>query len=160
MRAVPKLFDVVVTTNSGYPLDQNLYQTVKGMSAAARVVRPGGAIIMAAECADGIPDHGAFGEIVREAGSSEKILELVHSAGYCRPDQWQAQVLAQVLQKAQVYLYSDGISATQARSMLLEPITDLEQTIRTVAAAHEAATGRPAEICVLPQGPLTIPYVG
>jgi nickel-dependent lactate racemase len=159
MRAVPKPFDVVVTTNSGYPLDQNLYQTVKGMSAAAQIVRPGGAIIMAAECADGIPDHGAFGEIVKEAGSAERILELVHSAGHCRADQWQAQVLAQVLQKARVYLYSGGISETQARRMLLEPVSDPEETIRTVAAAQEALTGRPAEICVLPQGPQTIPYV-
>ena len=51
-------FDVVVTTNSGYPLDQNLYQSVKGMSAAACIVKPGGTIICAAECRDGIPDHG------------------------------------------------------------------------------------------------------
>ena len=55
MRAVPEPFDVVLTTNSGFPLDQNLYQAVKGMSAAAQVVRPGGAIVCAAECRDGFP---------------------------------------------------------------------------------------------------------
>ena len=55
MRPVPDLFEVVVTTGSGYPLDQNLYQAVKGMAAAERVVRPGGTVVIAAECADGLP---------------------------------------------------------------------------------------------------------
>jgi len=58
MRAVDAPFDIVVTSNSGYPLDQNLYQTIKGVSAAAGIVREGGTIICAAECRDGIPDHG------------------------------------------------------------------------------------------------------
>ena len=58
MRPVAAPYDVVVTSNSGYPLDQNLYQAVKGMSAAAMVVRPGGLIVIAAECRDGYPDHG------------------------------------------------------------------------------------------------------
>ena len=58
----PALFDVVLTTGSGYPLDQNLYQAVKGMSAADQVVRPGGTIVCAAECRDGFPDHGSYRE--------------------------------------------------------------------------------------------------
>ena len=65
MRAVPAPFDVVLTTNSGYPLDQNLYQAVKGMSAAAQIVKPGGAIVCAAECRDGLPSHGSYGEVLR-----------------------------------------------------------------------------------------------
>ena len=56
MRAVPAPFDVVLTTNSGYPLDQNLYQAVKGMSAAAKIVKPAGTIVCAAECRDGLPE--------------------------------------------------------------------------------------------------------
>ncbi len=67
MVAVPRPFDIVITTNSGYPLDLNLYQAVKGMAAAREVVRPGGAIIIAAECWDGIPDHGLYGQLLREA---------------------------------------------------------------------------------------------
>jgi nickel-dependent lactate racemase len=63
MQKLDEAFDIVVTTNSGFPLDLNLYQSVKGMSAAARVVKPQGVIICAAECRDGIPDHGAYGEI-------------------------------------------------------------------------------------------------
>ena len=64
MRAVPAPFEVVVTTNSGWPLDQNLYQAVKGMSAAAQVVRPGGVIVAAAECRDGFPEHGGYRELL------------------------------------------------------------------------------------------------
>ena len=58
MVPVEARFDVVLTTNSGYPLDQNLYQAVKGMSAAAQIVVPGGQIICAAECREGFPDDG------------------------------------------------------------------------------------------------------
>ena len=71
-------FDIVVTTNSGYPLDQNLYQAVKGMSAAAEIVRPGGTIICAAECRDGLPDHGDVRPAARIAGRSPA--ELLASA--------------------------------------------------------------------------------
>jgi lactate racemase len=55
MQAFAAPFDVVVTTNSGYPLDQNLYQGVKGMSAGARVLKPGGTLVLACECREGIP---------------------------------------------------------------------------------------------------------
>ena len=65
MVGTPRPFDIVITTNSGYPLDLNLYQAVKGMSAASQVVKPGGAIIIAAECWDGIPDHGLYGQLLR-----------------------------------------------------------------------------------------------
>ncbi len=71
MRPVDRPFEVVVTTNSGYPLDQNLYQAVKGMSAAAEIVREGGTIICAAECRDGVPDHGEYGRILRGGRSPE-----------------------------------------------------------------------------------------
>ena len=67
MVKVREPYDVVLTSNSGYPLDQNLYQTVKGMSAANRIVREGGAIIMAAACADGLPDHGKYAALLAEA---------------------------------------------------------------------------------------------
>ena len=74
MQPVPHLFDVVVTTNSGYPLDQNLYQAVKGMSAAYKVVKPGGVIVCAAECRDGFPDHGSYREVLASADSPSALL--------------------------------------------------------------------------------------
>src|SRR5439155_333885 len=102
MRAVPQPFDVVVTTNSGYPLDQNLYQAVKGMSAAAKIVKEGGTIICAAECRDGIPDHGAYGQILALRSSPQELLEMIIGPVFSRPDQWQVQIQAQILLKAKV----------------------------------------------------------
>lgn len=63
-------FPIVVTSNSGYPLDQNLYQSVKGMSAAAQIVQPGGLILSAAQCNDGFPDHGNFRKLFYEHASA------------------------------------------------------------------------------------------
>ena len=62
MAGVEREFDIVITSNSGYPLDQNLYQAVKGMDAAsARIVRQDGAILLLPECrGDGLPDHGEY----------------------------------------------------------------------------------------------------
>ena len=85
MRAVPAPFDVVLTTNSGYPLDQNLYQAVKGMSAAAKIVKPGGTIVCAAECRDGLPTHGSYGAVLRVAARSRRrCCEMINAPGYSR----------------------------------------------------------------------------
>src|SRR6188474_1000883 len=94
MRAVPAPFDVVLTTNSGYPLDQNLYQAVKGMSAAAQIVKPGGVIVCAAECRDGLPAHGSYGDVLRSQPDPASLLQMICARGYSRPDQWQVQVQA------------------------------------------------------------------
>jgi nickel-dependent lactate racemase len=85
-------FDIVVTTNSGYPLDQNLYQGVKDMSAGARVLKPGGTLILACECRDGVPANSSFDQILRSATSPEDILARLATPGYRHPEQWQAQL--------------------------------------------------------------------
>jgi len=150
---VPEPYDVVLGTNSGYPLDQNLYQTVKGMSAAARIVRPGGAIVICSECADGLPDHGSYGQLLRESGGPEAFLERLRRPGPARHDQWQVQVQAQVLARARVRLRTDGLSPEQVRSAWLEPVDDLAACL--AGLLREAGPG--ARLAVLPQGPQTIP---
>src|SRR5215475_3897557 len=99
MRPVANPFDVVVTTNSGYPLDQNLYQAVKGMSAAAKIVKTGGTIICAAECRDGLPAHGGYGKVLESAPTPAALLDMISAPGYAVPDQWQVQVQAQIQTK-------------------------------------------------------------
>jgi len=155
MRAVPRPFDVVVTTNSGYPLDQNLYQAVKGMSAAAKIVKQGGTIICAAECRDGVPDHGAYGQILASRSSPQELLDMILSPGYSRPDQWQVQIQAQIQLKAKVLLKAGQLQVDQIRAAHFEPIDDIS------AAVDDALrrAGRDATLCVLPQGPQTIPYL-
>src|SRR6186713_679227 len=116
MRQVPSPFDVVVTTNSGYPLDQNLYQAVKGMSAAAKIVKRGGTIVAAAECRDGLPNHGSYGEVLASAENPAQLLEMICTPGYSVPDQWQVQVQAQIQTKANVLIKTAGLGPSEIRA--------------------------------------------
>jgi len=152
MQPVGELFDVVITTNSGYPLDQNLYQAVKGMSAAARIVKKGGAIIIAAECRAGIPDGSPYDQILRRAKDPEDILALIARETY--PEQWQGQVQALIQRKATVFVHS-SISDEVIRAAHLLPAGDIPAIVGRLQAGQE----RPLRIAVLPQGPLTIPYL-
>jgi lactate racemase len=154
MSPVPEPFDVVVTTGSGFPLDQNLYQAVKGLAAAERIIRPGGTIVLAAACEDGLPDHGSFAEVLAIGKSPEELLERICAPGYAVPDQWQVQVLARVLSKARVLLVCDGLTDEEVRAAHLEPAADVARAVSDALGSLE--TGR---IAYLPEGPQTIPYV-
>ncbi|MHB1973239.1 MAG: nickel-dependent lactate racemase [Acidimicrobiales bacterium] len=155
MRPVPHRFDVVVTSNSGFPLDQNLYQAVKGMSAAASVVVPGGLVVVAAECRDGFPDHGSYKELLASAGSPEELLVAIEGRDRAEPDQWQLQVQARVQRVARVAVHADGLGDADLRAAHLEPVTDVGERVR----AELERLGPAATCCVLPEGPQTIPYL-
>jgi nickel-dependent lactate racemase len=154
MREVPRRFPVVVTSNAGFPLDQNLYQAVKGMSAAAQVVEPGGAIVCAAECRDGFPDHGSFRQSLVGAASPQVLLDAIASRRETLPDQWQIQILAGIQSRARVVVHASYLSDDALRAAHLEPTGDVESTI---AEAVDADPG--GGVCVLPYGPLTVPFV-
>ena len=147
-------FPIVITTNSGYPLDQNLYQAVKGMSAAAQVVAEDGYIAAAARCNDGFPAHGNFKRLLFEHDSPQALLDTIVSPGFSVYDQWEAQLLAGVLLKARVGLYSE-LPPDDVRRAHLEPIEDLSHTLET----ELRRIGTDAPIAVLPEGPMTIPYI-
>ncbi len=155
MRAVPAPFDVVLTTNSGYPLDQNLYQAVKGMSAAAKIVKPGGTIVCAAECRDGLPAHGSYGAVLASQPDPGRLLAMINAPGYSVPDQWQVQIQAQIQMKAAVLVKTTGLRPEEVRAAHFSPIQDVAAAVRD--ALDRAGAG--ATLCVLPQGPQTIPYV-
>jgi len=155
MVPVERPFDIVVTTNSGYPLDLNLYQAVKGMSAAAQVVREGGAILVAAECWDGIPEHGLYGQLLREAGTPQRLLEMLKEPGFLKQDQWQAQIQAQIQLQAEVYVHSGHLTADQIGAAMLLPAPSIPEALETLVRKY----GPEARICILPEGPQTVPYV-
>jgi lactate racemase len=154
MIPVDELFDIVITTNSGYPLDMNLYQAVKGMSAAEGIVREGGSIIIASECSDGIPEHGLYRELLRSVSSPAALFDAILQAKETRQDQWQAQIQARIQQKADVYVYSDYLSDQQIRDALLIPCRDIAATIADLGTKY----GLNARIGVLPDGPQTVAY--
>jgi nickel-dependent lactate racemase len=155
MAPVEEPYDIVITTNSGYPLDQNLYQCVKGMSAAQQIVRKGGTIILAGACEDGLPDHGRYAELLAAGGSPQGVLDLIAQPGFSAQDQWQVQIQAQIQLHADVYVYSAGLTDAQIERALFKPCRNIEQTVASLQEKH----GPEARICVLPEGPQTIAYL-
>ncbi len=147
-------FDVVITSNSGYPLDQNLYQAVKGMSAAHKIVKKGGTIIVASECSDGLPSHGNYSKIFDMAKSPQELLNLINSPDFKMFDQWQVQKQAVIQVWADVYVYSK-LTDQQVKGAMLKSSHNIEQTLEELKQIY----GDDMSVAVLPMGPLTIPYV-
>lgn len=154
MQKVKSPFEVVVTTNSGYPLDLNLYQGVKGMSAGARIIQEGGLLILACECREGVPAGSPLDNLLRSAGSPEEILAMLATPGFVRPEQWQAQIQAIVQRKARVLVYSK-LPDEVVRACHLTPCHDISAAVREELERR----GPQARVAVLPQGPLTVPYL-
>lgn len=147
-------FDVVIASNSGYPLDQNLYQAVKGMSAAHKIVKEGGSIIIAAECSDGLPDHGNYAKIFDLAETPQELLDLINDPEFEMFDQWQVQKQAVIQVWADVYVYSK-LTDDQIKATMLKPTKNIEETLEKLRDKY----GPEMTVAVLPLGPLTIPYV-
>jgi lactate racemase len=144
-----ELADIVITSNGGYPLDQNIYQSVKGMTAAESCVREGGVIIIAAACEDG---HGgeAFYHWFAEAKTPQEVTDKISCIAQqdTLPDQWEAQILARVLNKCSVILVSNQCSPEIVRSMLLLQAPD----IKTALSMARDRVGKQAGIVVIPDG--------
>jgi nickel-dependent lactate racemase len=154
MQKVKAPFEIVVTTNSGYPLDLNLYQGVKGMSAGARILEKGGLLILACECREGVPAGSPLDQLFLSANSPEEILTMLSTPGFVRPEQWQAQIQALIQRRAEVWLHS-SLPEDMARRAYLQPCPDIGAAVRD----RLASLGPQARVAVLPQGPLTIPYL-
>ena len=154
MQRVDAPFDIVITTNSGYPLDLNLYQSVKGLSAGARIVKPGGLLIVAAECREGVPAGSPCDTLLRGVSGPEEILAKIESPGFRFAEQWQPHILALIQRQAEVLVYS-SLPDDTLRSVHLAPCHDIAKAVRE----RLAALGPDARVAVMPQGPLTIPYL-
>ncbi len=154
MAPLKEAFDVVVSSNSGYPLDLNVYQAVKGMSAAERIVKKGGSIIMAAECWDGIPGNSDYETILKSVDNVEALMDFIIKHEAELQDTWQVYFQAMVQMKARVYLYSK-LDAETVKSTHLEPVDDINTLILELVQKY----GPNTRICVLPEGPHTIPFL-
>jgi len=149
MQRVDAPFDLVVTTNSGYPLDMNLYQGVKGMRAAELIVKDGGTIVIAAECSEGMPAGSPHERLLRSTRDGEALLAKLAQPGFAAAEQWQGQIQALIQRRASIHLHS-ALADEDVRAAHLIPCRDIGATVRAQPAAR---------IAVLPQGPLTIPYL-
>ncbi|MDY6342977.1 MAG: nickel-dependent lactate racemase [Sphaerochaetaceae bacterium] len=141
--------DIVISSNGGYPLDQNIYQAVKGMTAAEATVRRGGVIIMVAQSQDGHGGEHFFHQLSDER-DIDKTLKLFLSRGRNEtlPDQWQAQIFIRILQKASVIYVSDAPDA-MVKALHMVPCHSLE----TAMAEAQRILGNPkASVTVIPDG--------
>jgi len=155
MVPVDEPFDIVITTNSGYPLDLNLYQSVKGMSAAAQIVKQGGSIIAAVECCEGVPNHGEYKRLLQMARTPQDLLDMVNRPGFRCRDQWEIHVQGLYQRKAEVYVKNSYLSDEEIREALYIPCHSIEDTVAELLKRY----GPDARIAVLPEGPQTIPYL-
>lgn len=141
--------DVVVTSNNGYPLDQNVYQAVKGMTAAEAAVKQGGVIIIAAKSNDG---HGgnAFYEMACRCRDPEGLLREIRARERHQtvPDQWQAQIFARVLSRAKVVYVSD-CKPEMIRAMNMIPAETMQEAM--LLAETIIGNDRP-KVVVIPDG--------
>lgn len=140
--------DIVVTSNNGFPLDQNIYQAVKGMATAEPCVRPGGVIIMFAACEDGCGGE-AFYHTFRQTDSAWKVLEKIRKVpkDKTEPDQWQSQILARILMKCSVILISK-CDPQLVEDMHMIPAKNFEDAIEKA----EQITGKDSDITFIPEG--------
>ena len=141
--------DIVITTNGGYPLDQNIYQSVKGMTAAEATCKEGGVIIIAAECSDG---HGGeeFYKTFKEAKKVEDIMEDILARGRKEtiPDQWESQILARILLKFEVIMVTDA-PQEMVEDMHMHWASDLESAL---SLAESLLDNEDASITAIPDG--------
>jgi nickel-dependent lactate racemase len=156
IRPIPRLFDVVVATNMGYPADLSLYQAVKGMSVAAAAAATGGAILLVAECREGLGGP-EYVELMRSEASPAALLGRFGRDGHATVhDQWQVQVQAMVQARCDVWLHS-SLDRAAVESAHLRFAPDVDGTLASILARRRRELGREPSVCVLPFGQLTVP---
>ena len=147
--------DIVISTNGGYPLDQNVYQAVKGMTAAEAAVKEGGVIIMLAQSGDGIGGDHFYHQLADEPDIN-KTMDLFLSRGRNEtvPDQWQTQIFIRVLQKAQVSFVSQ-VDAKTVEALHMIPAASLEEAMekaRQLAGENPTIPAIPDGVAVMVKG--------
>ena len=157
VRPIERLYDIVVVTNMGYPADLVLYQSVKGMSVAAQACATGGAILLAAECREGIggPEYATM---LQSETSPRALIDRIERSGETIHDQWQVQVQAMVQARCDVWLHSSLDRAT-VESAHLRYAEDLDATLAHLIDTRRTSLDREPTVCVLPYGQMTVPRV-
>jgi nickel-dependent lactate racemase len=152
---VPEPVDVVVTCSAGYPLDTTFYQSVKGMTGALPIVKPGGTIVLAASLSEGIGSP-EFEQLFVEHANLDVFIERILGKTYFKMDQWQLEELAKVRRKAKVKMVSDGLPAATLEGLFVESAPSVEAAVADSLAEY----GDAATIAVIPKGPYVLAKVG
>ena len=124
------------------------------MSAAAQIVEEGGLILVAAECADGFPEHGNYRKLLFDYPDPDSLLEAIRHPDFSVFDQWQVQLQALICQKARVAIQC-SLNGESLRKAHLIPVDSIDAALK----AELQRIGADAAVAVLPEGPVTVPYL-
>ena len=147
---LPEPVDIVLTTCAGFPLDLTYYQAIKGMTAALPVLKKGGVLILAAECAEGLGSE-RFVSMATHFRTSEEFEQWIHSHPV-EVDQWQLQECAKATQRGEVVVVSSGIPPEQQEKLFVKTAASVEDALQRALRKF----GPNASIAVIPKGPYTL----
>ncbi len=152
---VPAPVDAVITSSAGFPLDLTFYQTIKGMTAAKNILKPGGVLIIASRIAEGIGSP-EFTKLILDTKDWRDFVENIKDPSNLVLDQWQFQKFTQVLENYEVWLYTEGLDKATQEQLFVTPLDSVEQGIEKVKERF----GEDASIAVIPEGPYVLAEVG
>jgi nickel-dependent lactate racemase len=146
-------FRLVVTSAAGYPLDKTYYQTVKGMVGAIQILRPGGHLVIASECSEGIgsPEYIAAQKQLHQLGPTG-FLNSIENKPLAAIDEWQTQMQCKAVNAGQIHLYS-SLSAADRRLTEVDCVNHLNRTIADLTQDIDDRS-----VALIPEGPYVIPY--
>jgi nickel-dependent lactate racemase len=153
---IPRRFKTILTTSAGYPLDKTYYQTVKGMVGVLDILEPGGTIIIASECSEGMgsPEFAEAQRLLCQVGP-ERFMSLLEGRDKALIDEWETEMLLKPLRVGHVQLYSTGLSESERDLVFVETIPSVEEAVAASVRAHGDT-----QIAVVPEGPYVIPLYG
>jgi nickel-dependent lactate racemase len=151
---VPRKFKTIVTSCAGYPLDKTYYQTVKGMVTPLDILEPGGTLIVASECSEGLgsPEFRECQERLVQIGP-DAFLQTLLRKNLADIDEWESEMLLKPLRGGRVELYSTGLSGDDRRLTGVGMIDSVDRAI----GESLARTGDP-DVAVIPEGPYVVPF--
>ncbi len=145
-------FELVVTSAAGYPLDKTYYQTIKGMVGAIQILRPGGHLVIASECSEGIgSDEFASAQARLKSLGPTGFLSVIERQSLAEIDEWQTQMQIKAMQAGQIHLYS-SLPAAQRELTGVNCVEDLNQTLADLVSLAAVSS-----VALIPEGPYVIP---
>ena len=152
---MPRRFATVVTSAAGHPLDRTYYQTIKGMVTPMDILEPGGTLIIASACSEGLGSREFRDAQARLAElGPEAFLDTLLAKRFADVDEWQTQMQLKPMRLGRIQLHTTGLDADERRITGVELVEDLDSAVAASIARH----GDPA-VAVIPEGPYVIPVL-
>ncbi|MCP4576129.1 MAG: nickel-dependent lactate racemase [Deltaproteobacteria bacterium] len=153
--AVQEPFKTVVTTSAGYPLDKTYYQTVKGMVGVLNIVAPGGDVIIAGECSEGMgsPEFVLAQRLLCRLGP-EAFMAKLRTREKALIDEWQTEMLVKALRKGTIHLFTTGLSSGDLKDIYINPASSVLNSVLESVRKH-----KDNRVAVVPEGPYVVPRI-